>query len=132
MPIKYLSETAVKYMNDIWGFSYSSKVDELTAMWEQDEPECVAKMLHEAGAIEPNCKEAKQLISVAKSMSERVFRSKIRAALKKYTKVECTNCNYIHYIPDYVEVTDWTTNGSCDGCLREGFTKVIRAKGKIK
>lgn len=80
--MKYLSETAYEYMISVWGLNHSSEVDDITTVWNSDRPEIVAKMLYEAGAIEPNCKDARELIRVAKSIPKKRFRSELNKALK--------------------------------------------------
>ena len=127
--MKYLTTEAYEYMDRIWGLSHSHNVDDLTMMWESDEPECVAKMLVDAGAVEPNCKEARELIRVAKALTWIGFRRKINKVLKNYEVIECTNCNYHHFIQKNsgLNLKDWI-NGSCDGCDQSGFTKLTGEK----
>lgn len=47
--MKYCSPRAIEYMQDIWGFQHSTKVDDLTMLWECQEYEVLAKYLWDAG-----------------------------------------------------------------------------------
>src|SRR5688572_19005555 len=118
--MRYLSEKAIDYMDRVWGFRHSPHVDDMTMFWESDYPELTAKRLVEAGAVEPNCPEAKEMISVAKSITHKQERKIIDEVLKKYTVVSCDHCNHVHFIPQWCNPNDWI-NGNCDGCGRGGF-----------
>jgi len=100
----------------VWCFNSASGVDDLAAFWEIGEHEYVAYMLVSAGAVEPNCKEAKELIKVSNSISEKE-KDKIVKRLNSegYITVVCKSCNHHHFIPPYCNASDWL-NGSCDGC----------------
>ena len=120
---KNLSQDACDYMNSVWGFSFSSEVTDTQMFWSEAEYECVAKLLVDAGAVEPNCKEAKEIVAVAKSISHATFQRRARKLLKNYTTMECTKCNYTHFIPAWCEPNDWQTGG-CEGCLaKNSLTK---------
>jgi hypothetical protein len=125
MSMKYLSEKAIEYMQNVWGFNDSTSVDDMTMFWENDYYELAAKRLVEAGAVEPNCKEAKEMIEVARSVSCEMEQAVIDDCLERYTILECRQCNYVHFIPNYCSVSDWTT---CDGCNRIVNTQKAGAK----
>ena len=121
--MKYLSESAYEYMDRIWDFSNSSKVDDMTMFWESDYPELTAKRLVDAGAVEPNCPEAKEMIAVAESITAEWENSVVTALCETYTIVECRLCSHVHFIPPYCEPLDWI-DGSCDGCGKPGCQRV--------
>jgi hypothetical protein len=123
--MKYISEKAYEYMKNTWGLDWNEEVDDLRMMYENDEPECVAKMLYGYGAIEPNCPEAREIIKVAKSLTEIGFRRKLNKVLKKYVIVECSNCDHTHFIPPYCDAENWV-KGNCDGCAQKGFNKIVK------
>lgn len=113
--IQYLSEEAVEYMRSIWGFDTSEDVDDMAMFWSHAEYEMVSLRLVEAGAVEPNCKEAKEMIRAARSISRRYQTRVINKCLKDHTVYECPHCNYVHYISSWCEPKDWIERG-CQSC----------------
>lgn len=111
--VKYISEETRQYMYNTW--NCGDAVDDISMLWEADEYECVAKLLVDAGAVVPNCKAAKEMIAVAKNLTDNAFRRRWNKAIKtsSITMMECTSCNHMHYIPGYCDPKDWV---SCDGC----------------
>lgn len=119
--MKFLSEKAVNYMNRVWGFNDSSNADDMTMFWESDCPEMTCKRLVDAGAVEGNCPEAREMIKVAESISPDMEKSLIKEIIQDYTILNCTNCNNHAFIPKYYNAKDWT-EGPCDSCGEEGYT----------
>ncbi len=121
--MKYLSDEAVKYMNDVWGFSGATECDDMAMFWESEYPEMTAKRLVDAGAVEPNCKEAKEMIRVADSIDHETELQIIKDVIVNYFVLECTSCNTNHFIPKhYNNLSDWLDT-RCDGCDKKGFLK---------
>lgn len=116
--MKHLNESAIRYMRSTWGFETSGEVDDIAMFWSYGEYELVAKRLVDAGAVYPNCPEAKALIKVAKSITDSEEDEIIAACLKTHTILECTECNYTHFIPDWCVVNDWVAGG-CQSCGRK-------------
>lgn len=121
----YIDEETLKYMNDIWGFHWSSDVDELTALYEMGEYEALAKCLYAYGAVEPNCKQAKKIILVAKSMTAQEYDKALSRLEKEYTTIVCGDCGYHHWIAEYCDPNDWL-NRACAGCAQKGFCVTVK------
>lgn len=122
--MKYLSEDTVSYMNNIWGFNCTDQVDDMAMFWECGEYEMVALRLVEAGAVEPNCKEAREMIAVQSAISSRTQTRIINKCLKNYRILECSNCNHVHFIGPYCDVNDWI-EGDCNSCGIHGGVKEV-------
>lgn len=106
-------------MRNIWGFDTSGEVDDMAMFFSCAEYEMVAKRLVDAGAVEPNSREAHEMIRVAESVTPKEESEITDECLKTHTIVECDHCNYVHFIPQWCEVTDWI-DGTCDGCNQPG------------
>ena len=125
--MKYVSQETVDYMADVWGFSSSTESDDMAMFWEMAEYEMVAKRLVDAGAVVPNCKAAKQMISVAKSITRKEEQAIIDEVVPQFTVVECTNCNHLHYVSQWSDVANYTgPRATCDGCAEMGHMAVER------
>lgn len=124
--MKHLSENAIKYMNSVWGFDTASEMDDMMIFWDAGEYEMVAKRLVGAGAVEPNCKEAREMIKVAKSVTEVEELEIIEVCFKNVSVVECTYCNFHHFIPGYCNVSDWLGNNACHSCGEAGYNKLSK------
>jgi hypothetical protein len=120
----FLSEEALQYMNNVWGFDTASESDDMAMFWECGEEEMVALRLVEAGAVEPNCKEAKEIIKVAKSISLKQSRAIADKCLKFFKVAECSKCNGIRFVSPYCNVSDWT-DGECKSCGVKGNVKEV-------
>lgn len=122
--MKFLTEDAVNYIRYIWGFDSAADVDDMAMFWGMAEYEMVALRLVEAGAVEPNCKQAREIIRVAKSISQEEQNEIIDKCLKMHTVLECSNCNHVHFIPPYCDAKDWI-NGKCESCDKKGYVKEV-------
>lgn len=132
--IKYLSESAIEYMGQIWGFNDSSDPDDMAMFWDLAEFELVALRLVNAGAVDPNCSQAKEMLQVAHSITPEYERRVIRECLKEYVTYECRHCNYVHYAPSSWGIEYYETN--CFNCheskkydLRDLIQNAIAKKG---
>lgn len=123
--MKFLSEDTIEYMNRVWGFNGSEESDDMAMFWECAEYEMVAKRLVEAGAVEPNCKEAKDMIKVAKSISDNQASAIVDSCLEHYTVVECSECNAVKFVSYFNDISDWT-EGHCSSCYSKGTVKEIK------
>jgi hypothetical protein len=122
--MKHLSEEAYHYMDQVWGFNRSHYADDMSMFWESGYPELTAYLLVDAGAVEPNCKEAREMIRVARSISQEEFTTITDEVTKKYTIVRCDYCDHLHYIPSsWCNPNDWL-NGECEGCYKPGYMSV--------
>lgn len=118
--MKYLTEDAVDYMRNTWGFDHCEDLDDTNLFWSRGYHELVAKRLVDAGAVEGNCKEARNILSVARSIGPRVERKLVDAALKdKYTLLCCQGCNAHHYLGDEYGIDPKEyIKGRCNSCAR--------------
>lgn len=98
--MKFLKDETVEYMDQVWGFSHTDQLDDMALFWSRGYHELVALRLVSAGAVEGNCKEARNIISVAKSIGPRKEGQLIDACLKEepYELVVCKDCNAHHYL----------------------------------
>lgn len=123
----YINEETVSYMDRVWGFNCCESVDDTLMFWECGEYKIVALRLVNAGAVEPNCKEAKEMIRVAKSISQEEQDEIITECLKGYTILECSNCNHVHFISEWNNPQDWIKDG-CNSCAIKGHVKEVRKR----
>ncbi len=122
--MKYLSERAIDYMDRVWGFSHSDGCYDTDMFWSANAPEMVAKRFVDGGAVEPNCKEAKEMIEVADSITSKEEDEIIDACLKNHTILECVNCGHVHFINnEWADPSDW--HDSCEGCGQSTITKAV-------
>lgn len=113
--MKYLSKKAYEYMNVTWDLNNSSLSDDITMFWNEGESEMVAVLLVDAGAVQPNCLEAIEMISVTRQLTEQGRKRKTSKVLKNYNIFECNNCNYHHFVSKDTLVT---VCESCDDVLK--------------
>lgn len=114
-----LKQDTIDYMDSVWGFSQAGTVDDIAMFWDTGHYEMVALRLVDAGAVEPNCTQARNMIAVARSLSRKYQLECIDDATKGYETYQCSECNYIHYLDTtWVEPNDWISGG-CQGCNRE-------------
>jgi hypothetical protein len=119
--MKHLSQDAIDYMNGVWGFDTCESLDDVNLFWSRGYHELVAKRLVDAGAVEGNCKEAKEMLRVAKSIGPRIEWKLVEAALKeqKYDLVCCLGCNAHHYLGEEYGIDPWEyMKGRCQSCAR--------------
>ena len=116
--MKYLSEEAIDYMRSIWGFDHCEDLDDTNLFWSRGYHELVALRLVSAGAVEGNCKEAKEILRVTKSIGPRVERRLVDEALKdKHEVICCLGCNAHHYLGDEYGINPFEyIKGRCHSC----------------
>jgi hypothetical protein len=95
--VKHLSEEAIEYINNIWGLDSADSADDIKAFWDESCFELVALRLVDAGAVEPNCKEAQEMIKVAESIDFKTQRKLIDKALDGYSVQSCKQCNAVSF-----------------------------------
>ena len=105
----------------VWGFDSCEDLDDTNLFWSRGYYEFVALRLVNAGAVEANCKEARDIISVAKSIGPRVETKLIDEALAedKYTVICCEGCNAHHYLgSEYgIDPMEYMKH-NCQSCAR--------------
>lgn len=121
--MKFLNEDTIEYMRAIWGFDTEETLDDINYFWSVGEYELVAKCLVDAGAVEPNCKEAKNMISVAKSIGPRKLSKMINEVfrLNPCTTLICKGCNAHHFLAhDHFSEQDikYFKEHACYSCAR--------------
>lgn len=119
--MKYLSQETIDYMNGVWGFDTCESLDDVNLFWFRGYHELVAKRLVDAGAVEANCKQAKEMLRVAKSIGPRIERRLVDEALNEqsYDLICCLGCNAHHYIANEYGIDRWEyIKGRCQSCAR--------------
>lgn len=116
MAIKTLSEKTIEYMNRVWGFNSSTELDDMSMFWDSGEYEMTALRLVEAGAVEANCTEAKEMIRVSKSLTRRYQLEVIDECLKHYHVFQCGACRHTYFYPNQMrDPKDWKPL-TCHSC----------------
>ncbi len=120
-----MKDKTIIYMNRIWNFDQGGEVDDISAFWDAGFYELVAKRLVDAGAVEPNCEEARDMIAAAEALTPDEEREMVTEALKELEVFQCEACNYVHYFDTtWLNPLDWI-NGGCQGCDRKHTLKAI-------
>lgn len=113
--MKNLSQQTIRYMAATWGFDHTESYDDINMFYAMGEYELVAARLVSAGAVEANCKEAKEMIRVAESLTHAEELDIIDACAEFYLAVECVKCNAVHFLDEYVDVQDFVKD-ACPSC----------------
>lgn len=124
----HLSENAVSYMERVWNLSCSDQFGDVEMFWDTGEVELCAKRLVNAGAVDPICKEAREMIRVAKSIDSNEERKIIDKLLKDYKTFECVNCNAIHFVYTHIFDDGEFEKNNCTSCDKEKTLKLVNNK----
>jgi len=130
-----LSIEAIRYIGTQWGFTHSNDNCEDTNMfWSRGFYELVALRLCQAGAVEPNCEQAKEMLKLTDSISMDEETELVDECFgeKPFYLLICHHCNHHHFIDTCWEPNDWINN--CESCSRKmtNYSLSLEENGKSK
>lgn len=102
-----------EYIDSVWNFSAGESDDDIQAFWDAGEIDLVCLRLVSAGAVEPNCPEAREMIRIAKSIDLKTVLKWIDEALRDHSTIECAYCNHVGFYSDASEISE-----TCRSCLK--------------
>lgn len=120
--MKALSEKAQAYMNAQWGLDQSENQDDIYMFWNSGYNEIVAYLLVNAGAVEGICKNSREMILVAESVTAKEFEECVDEVMKDYKTFDCLECNAVNFIHVH-HTEDFEKDGDCYSCLKRNFKK---------